>query len=239
MSFLIVANWKMNGSTEMAKQFKESLEAYPAGHNDELVICPPFVYLSLLRSHKYRLGAQDVSKFDEGGAHTGEVSAAMLVDSGCSYVIIGHSERRGSEDNDIIRAKIMAAQKQGLKVILCVGESEEERSCGRYLDSIDRQLNNLAGVDFQELLVAYEPLWAIGTGKVANAGQLVEVADFVMSKYLSVSLAESGSCGILYGGSVSSESAIELSRLKQIKGLLIGASSLECTRLIDILNAIC
>jgi triosephosphate isomerase len=239
MGFLIVANWKMNGTAKIARQYKKTLEAYLESHPGEVVVCPPLTYLELLKSSFYKLGAQDVSRFAGFGAHTGEVSASMLVDSGCQYVIVGHSERKAIDEQGAIRAKIRTAQEQGLKIILCIGESEEDRLRGQHLEAIETQFNGLSEVDFNSVLVAYEPLWAIGTGKVINGEQLIEVADFIIDRYLSSGQAKGNDCGILYGGSVSRESAIDLSHLKQIKGLLIGASSLECNRLIDILKAIC
>ena len=239
MSFLIVANWKMQGSKELAVQFKKSLEEYLENSSAELVVCPPFVYLESLKSDKYELGAQDVSRYSGFGAHTGEVSAKMLVDIGCHYVIIGHSERRKLEGTEEIKVKIKAAREQGLKVILCVGESEKDRLRGEHLEVIASQITELLGENFNGVQIAYEPLWAIGSGKIIKTEQLIEVADLVKSRYLSSLEPSDKNWGILYGGSVSEENAKELSDLKQIKGLLIGASSLDCIRLIKIINSIC
>ena len=240
MDFLVVANWKMNGSREIAQGYKDLLENYLQGRKmDNLVICPPFVYLSSLKSEFYSLGAQDVSCFEKSGSHTGEVNAEMLADIGCSYVIIGHSERKAQEDFSVIRAKIIAAQSQGIRVIICVGEDAGERSKGEHIKAVTEQIDLILGLDSRDAYFAYEPLWAIGSGRNIKVDELAEMAGAIRQHLLMKYKITEQNCKLLYGGSVSEQNAQELVTLEQINGLLIGASSLECQRIINIIDRIC
>jgi len=240
MDFLIVANWKMNGSREIAQEYKKLLENYLKGRQmNNLVICPPSVYLSILKSDLYNIGAQDVSSFESFGPHTGEISANMLRDLGCGYVIIGHSERKAQENPSLIKAKIKAAQHQGLKVILCVGETAQERNDGLHIASVTNQLDLVLSLDCRGIYFAYEPLWAIGSGQDIEVSDLAEMTDAITSHLLLRYQMTKREIQLLYGGSVSEQNAKELMSLAQINGLLIGASSLECQRIINIIDEIC
>src|ERR1700680_4404663 len=185
----VAGNWKMHGSrTENARLIEELLAHCPAQPAAACVVCPPFVYLQevgrLLRDSVFSLGAQDVCA-DAQGAYTGEVSAAMLKDVGCQYVIVGHSERRGLYGEDDVRVprSFAAAQSRGLLPILCVGELLADREAGRTHELVGRQLEAvvaLTGIgSFAHAVVAYEPVWAIGTGRTASPQQAQDVHAFI------------------------------------------------------------
>ena len=199
----------------------------------DVVISPPFTALSAaadaLKGSGVKLSAQDVF-WEEKGAFTGEVSPAMLLDAGCSYVIIGHSERRQyfSEDDVIVNRKVKAARKAGLEVIFCVGESLEEREAGRTFEVIKRQVETgLAEVGPESLVVAYEPIWAIGTGKTATAEQAQEVHAFI-KKILGILYGNKAeSLRVIYGGSVTTENVDGLMACEDVSGALVGGAGLK------------
>ncbi|HIH42685.1 TPA: triose-phosphate isomerase [Candidatus Woesearchaeota archaeon] len=227
---LIAGNWKMNKTNseavELVKRLKVLVKSIKA--NDcEIVVCPPFTALSdvakELKGTNIYLGAQNLH-FEDSGAFTGEVSAQMLKEIGCKYVIIGHSERRQlfGETNAAVNKKIFAALKQGLKPIVCVGETLSERERDKTKDVIKKQITeSLANVDVNKIVLAYEPIWAIGTGKTATPEQAQEVHAFIRS------LIKSESTRILYGGSVKPDNIKELMKQKDIDGTLVGGASLD------------
>ncbi|WP_193161527.1 triose-phosphate isomerase [Microbulbifer hainanensis] len=225
---LVAANWKMNGSREFAEQFLAALDL--EGVTAEVVVCPPFPYLAQV-AEKVRgavLGAQNLSK-ETSGAFTGEVSAAMLRDFDVRYVIVGHSERRSlyGEGDELVADKFFAAQREGLTPILCVGETLQEREAGQALSVIARQLQAVTGRasedELQRVVIAYEPVWAIGTGKTASPEQAQEVHHFIREQ-----LGAKGSgIRLLYGGSVKSGNAAELFAQPDIDGALVGGASLD------------
>lgn len=244
---LVVGNWKMNGNlADNAALLKGITAQWPiAGEskdNVDTAVCPPFVYLSqaaqALKDSVIELGAQTVNEHD-AGAFTGEVSGAMLVDVGCRYVIVGHNERRRmqSETDAQVADKFHAALQVGLTPILCVGESEQERDAGQALETIGRQLRVVVervGLEaFEHAVVAYEPVWAVGTGKVASPEQAEEVHRFIR--------AELGELGpqtqILYGGSVKPGNAEQLFALPDIDGALLGGASLNADDFVAICKA--
>ncbi len=210
----------------------------------EIVVAPPFTALSpikeLLEGSSVVLAAQDLF-WEDKGAFTGEISAPLLKDVGCQYVIVGHSERRqhfGETDAEVNK-KIKAALKHGLLPIVCIGESLEERERQETLSKVTRQIEDgLAGVDregFRYLVVAYEPLWAIGTGKTATPGQAEEVQAFIREKLAAEYGNESAACAIiLYGGSVKPANAFALLSEKDIDGFLVGGASLEAESFLQI-----
>lgn len=240
---LVVGNWKMNGNRQVNAELLSSIGARWQGvHQAEVAVCPPFVYLQqaaeVLAKSNIVLGAQNVSEHDEG-AFTGEISAAMLADCHCQYVIIGHNERRRlqGETDQQVAEKFVAAQRAQLTPILCVGESAQDREAGKALETIGRQLNKVievAGRDaFRRAVVAYEPVWAVGTGKVASPEQVEEVHLFIRTQ-----LSELGqSVRILYGGSVKPNNAEQLFAMADIDGALLGGASLKAEDFIAICQA--
>ncbi len=212
----------------------------------ESVVCPPFVYLQevarLLRDSGIGLGGQDLCA-DPPGAHTGEIAAAMLVDVGCSHVIVGHSERRslyGETDEGAAR-KFAAALAVGLVPIFCIGESLVERESERTFDVIARQLDavlDLSGAGaFERAVLAYEPVWAIGTGRTASPEQAQEVHAFIRGRIAARNATISGSVRILYGGSVKAANAGELFAQPDVDGGLIGGASLKAEEFVAIVAA--
>jgi triosephosphate isomerase len=234
---IVAANWKLNGSLEMAK----SLVTAIAVHSNDVegvdtVICPPFPYLSYvaeqLSARNMYLGAQSVAEH-ESGAYTGEVSAEMVAEVGCRYVIVGHSERREyyGETDAIVAAKFLRIQAADLIPILCVGESLQQREQGIMQDTIVRQVNAVvtqAGISsMQNAVLAYEPIWAIGTGKTASPEQAQEVHAIIRSEIAKQSTDVAEGLRILYGGSVKANNAAELFSQPDIDGGLIGGASLD------------
>ena len=235
--FLVAGNWKMNGSSDANAELTDSILAgMPPSDSVKLLICPPYPYLAelakKLAGSDLSLGAQNVSQH-ESGAYTGEVSPGMLRDIACEYVIVGHSERRAmmEETSDVVAAKFMAALSVGLKPILCVGETLQERESSRTEAVIDEQLNAVldsAGVEsFSSAVIAYEPVWAIGTGRTASPEQAQEVHRHIRAAISSRSAEIAPSVQILYGGSVKGENAAGLFTMPDIDGGLIGGASLK------------
>ena len=240
---LIVGNWKMNGNQQLnAELLAEVVAGWQGEHNGDVVICPPNPYLL----HTYErivdspilLGAQNVSQYDSG-AYTGEVSAQMLAELHCKFVIIGHNERRRlqGESDEQVAQKFIAAQRAKLIPILCIGESLEQRENGQHLEVIGRQLDavfSCVGRDvFVNAVVAYEPVWAVGTGKTATPQQAHEVHRFIREQL--GHLAEE--VRILYGGSVKASNADQLFALSDIDGALLGGASLDAKEFLKICKA--
>lgn len=179
---------------------------------------------------KIHLGGQDCH-FEENGAFTGDISAKMLVDAGCKYVILGHSERRKYhlETDEIVNKKITAALKNKLIPILCVGESLEIREEKKYLDFVKKQINNSIpkNIEIENLIIAYEPIWSIGTGKVPTTAEIGEMADFIKSEIENNSEFKINNFQIIYGGSTNAENTKEIMSVKNISGMLVGGSSLK------------
>ena len=234
---LVAGNWKMHGSRAEAASLIDGLIAMNAGSGTaEVVVCPPFVYLAevgwRLRGNAILLGAQDVCT-ELAGAHTGEVSAAMLADVGCRYVIVGHSERRAlyGEDDALVARKFAAVLRQGLVPVLCVGESLEEREGGMTHQVVTRQLAAVLGVagvaGFAVAVVAYEPVWAIGTGRTATPEQAQEVHALIRGRIAEKDATIAASLRVLYGGSVKASNAAELFAKPDVDGGLIGGASLK------------
>ena len=230
---LVAGNWKMHGS--LAENAALLAAIKPALAGIEAVVCVPFPYLAqvqaTLAGSSIAWGAQSLSEQPKG-AFTGEVSSAMLIDFGCTYVIVGHSERRSlyGESDMAVAKKYMAAQAAGLTPILCVGESLEERESGVTEQVVARQLDaviDAAGVaSLAKAVVAYEPVWAIGTGKTASPEQAQAVHAFIRGKIAALDKAIADSLVIQYGGSVKAANAAELMAQPDIDGGLIGGASL-------------
>ena len=234
MRKLCAGNWKMNGLQREATALAEALAARAKAEppSCDLLVCPPATALvaaaTALAGSAVMLGAQDCHQNDKG-AHTGDISAPMLRDAGCRFVILGHSERRADhgESDALVRAKCDAARRAGLSVIVCVGETLAERDSGRTLEIVGRQLANSLpeGIPAAELAIAYEPVWAIGTGRTPTVAQVEEVhANIRMA--LGAKVAAANDVRILYGGSVKPDNAAALMAARNVDGALVGGASL-------------
>ncbi len=231
---LVAGNWKMFGSRRLVRDVIGELRAMVHGAA-EVVICPPFPFLGpaadMVAGSALCLGAQDLHVVVEG-AFTGEVSGAMLRDMGCSYVIVGHSERRQyfAENDELVAAKAEAAVREGLCPMVCVGENEAEREAGRQFEVVQRQLAAVAGrlgaSAMARSVVAYEPVWAIGTGRTATPGQAQEIHAFLRAELRRLDAGLADTVRILYGGSVKAANARELFAQRDIDGGLVGGASL-------------
>lgn len=244
---LVAANWKMNGTLDTIRPLMGKLiEGIRADVKAEIVICPPFVYLaevaSLLGKSGMVLGAQNLARHDSG-AYTGEISAAMLLDYQCRYVIVGHSERRTlyGETDVLVAEKFAQANKAGLTPILCVGEYLEEREAGDTDNVIARQLDAVITKcsieSFDQAVIAYEPVWAIGTGRTATPEQAQEVHAFIRLRLARHDERIADNVRILYGGSVKATNAEELFTMADIDGGLIGGASLDANDFLTICRA--
>jgi len=234
---IIAGNWKMNKTIPDAVGFARQLKYLCAGVDDrDVIIAPPFTALypvtEVVKGSKIRLAAQNLSDKAEG-AYTGEVSARMLADAGCQYVIIGHSERRTlfGEKDALINAKIKIALTSGLTPIFCIGETLEEREKNNTFNVVSRQikegLNNLDTGDIRRLVIAYEPVWAIGTSRTATPEQAQEVHAYIRNLMGSLFGQDTAAVPIIYGGSVNAKNIAVLMVEKDINGVLVGGASLE------------
>ncbi len=241
---MIAGNWKMNTTvseaTELVKEMRAGLDQLD---NVDKVICPPFISLAvvgeLIKGSSIKVGAQNVY-FEEKGAYTGEISPLMLADQ-CEFVIIGHSERRQyfNETGEMVNKKIVAALKVGLKPILCIGEKLEEKEAGRTEEVVTEQLrSSLANIDYLNgLVIAYEPIWAIGTGKAATGKQANETIGLIrrnITKLYDKEIAQN--MRILYGGSVTAANTAEFISQPEIDGALVGGASLKATEFLSIVK---
>jgi triosephosphate isomerase len=233
---LIAGNWKMHGTNAFASDLAGSLadKMSDVGNNGvEMLLCPPALLLGAVRASigdsGISLGGQDCHAAEQG-AHTGDTSAAMLHDAGCAYVIVGHSERRADHDEDdaTVNAKASAAQTSGLVPVICIGETLEEREAGRAVEVVTGQLRGSIpeGSSAATMVVAYEPVWAIGTGRTPTLDDISEVHDAIRSALKGVS-SDCESVRILYGGSVKPENASEILAVANVNGALVGGASLK------------
>lgn len=244
---LVAGNWKMNGTRDESVAL---LKGIAAGMGDvlkaEVVVCPPAILISLAKENLsgsgVKLGGQNLD-YHTAGAYTGEVSGPMLKDAGCAYVIIGHSERRSyyGEDDDLVARKFVAAQEHNLIPILCVGETLEEREADQTEEVVARQLDTvLEAIDikaFAEAIIAYEPVWAIGTGQTATKEQAQDVHKFIRGRLTALDVDIAAGCRILYGGSMKPGNAKELIAQPDIDGGLIGGASLKAEDFLGICTA--
>lgn len=247
---LIAGNWKMNGlmtnGTALAKEV--ATEVKKLGKTEcEFLVCPPFTLLTsvkkALRGSKVALGAQDCHVADKG-AHTGDISPMMLKDIGCSYVIVGHSERRAdhAESNELIRQKAQAAYKAFLKAVICIGETGAQRDAGQTIAVCTKQIEESVPdeANASNTVIAYEPVWAIGTGKTPTAAEVQEIHAAirkVVAKKLGKGIANK--MRLLYGGSVKPSNAAELLALPDVDGALIGGASLKAPDFMGIASTVC
>lgn len=235
---IVAGNWKMNTlpaeGVELARAIVADRETVHAGVH--FIVCPPFTHLisvaEALRGSDVELGAQDCAA-EAKGAYTGEVSAAMVAATGCRYVILGHSERRQyyGETSASLNKKMVQAYAQGLVPIYCVGENLAEREAGRHFalvrDQIEQVVYNLTAEQFASLVIAYEPVWAIGTGKTATAEQAQEIHRYIREVLAARFGAAAEECSILYGGSCKPSNAAELFAQPDVDGGLIGGAALK------------
>ncbi len=241
---LIAGNWKMNGLRDSLGELSAISAA--AGETDarvEVAIAPPFTLIaaaaSVVESSRVAIGGQDCHAKDSG-AHTGCVSAVMLADSGASFVIVGHSERRtdNGETDAIVKAKAETALSAGLRVIVCVGETESERDEGRAEDVVGRQLRgSLPTARAEHVVVAYEPVWAIGTGRTPSVEDVDAMHNFIRAQLRAHFGETGGDVLILYGGSVKPSNASELLGIAEVGGALVGGASLKASDFIPIIAA--
>ena len=242
---LIAGNWKMNGSLASNAALLDGIRAGVAGLKAELAVCVPAPYLaqvqSALTGSGVNWGAQDVSVHDSG-AYTGEVSAAMLGDFACRYVIVGHSERRSyhGETDELVAKKAVRALASGLVPVVCVGETLQEREQGATDAVVTRQLKpvlSAVGADLAKIVVAYEPVWAIGTGKTATPGMAQQVHELIRATLAQADASAAAQVRILYGGSMKPDNAGELLAQADIDGGLIGGASLKAADFLAIAKA--
>jgi triosephosphate isomerase len=244
---LVAGNWKMHGSRAQTRELIDGLIAELGGNSAaEVLVCPPYVYLSeaaqALSGSSVELGAQNIA-VEASGAYTGEIAGTMLKDVGCRYAIVGHSERRSiyGEEDGLVAAKFRSAQRDGLIPILCVGESLQERETGVTEAVIERQLRAVldsAGIAaFKDAVVAYEPVWAIGTGHTATPEQAQAVHAFIRGILAHEDDTIGNSVRILYGGSVKSSNARDLFSMPDVDGGLVGGASLDAEGFAEICRA--
>jgi len=236
---LVVGNWKMHGSIAFTRDLAGAVAA-AAPSTADVVVCPPHVLLTTaaaaLSGSRVGLGAQTVSEFEQG-AYTGETSPSMLIEVGCRWVIVGHSERRQyyGETNEVVAAKSAAALKAGLIPIICVGESLAERQNDTTEKVIEAQLQAVADDVIGQSVIAYEPIWAIGTGETATPEQAQAVHAFIRSSIDAAGAAER--VRILYGGSVKPDNAAQLFQMPDVDGGLIGGAALKADDFLQICRA--
>ncbi len=244
-SSLIAGNWKMNGSLESVTALVDGIKSGDRG-NAELAVCPPSVFLmkigGMLAESGIALGAQNVCQH-AAGAYTGEIAASMLKEAGCRYAIVGHSERRSiyGESDAMVAARFQMAIESGIEPILCVGETLEERQQEKTIEVVNRQIDAAlaaSGIDaFAKAVIAYEPVWAIGTGQVATPEQAQDVHASIRQKLAGLNAEVADQLQILYGGSMNPGNAAELLAQPDIDGGLIGGASLKADDFLTICKA--
>ena len=245
---LIVGNWKMHGSVTSSQQLISDLCSEDSMHGGPvMLLCPPYPYLHVaaeaLKGVAVVLGAQNLAMEPNSGAFTGEVSGLMLKEFGCEYVIVGHSERRGlyGETDSVVANKFIAAQTQNLKPILCVGETLEQRETGQTQTVVRRQIQKVIDSSglaaFGRAVVAYEPVWAIGTGLTATPEQAQEVHSMIRALIGEQDAIIASEIQIIYGGSMKSGNAKELLAMEDVDGGLVGGASLDAEEFLAIFRA--
>ena len=242
--WIVVGNWKMNNTIDESVALARTVKEGTAGlKNGEVVVAPPFTALQsvreILTGSTVAIAAQNMY-FEDKGAYTGEVSPLMLKDAGCTYVIIGHSERRKYfvESEETVNLKVKKALATGLKPIVCVGETDGERNKGITEAVVNRQVRGaLDGIDkLDDVVIAYEPVWAIGTGLVATPPQAEDVHDFIRRLLVEIYGCAAADVRILYGGSVTKDNITELIAMEDIDGALVGGASLKADGFLGIIS---
>jgi triosephosphate isomerase (TIM) len=244
MRKLAAGNWKMNGTAASLAEVTALMQAMP-GPGCDMLLCPPATLIAaaaaMAKGSALQIGAQDCHA-KASGAHTGDLSASMLADAGASHVILGHSERRADhgETSAFVKAKAEAALAAGLIAIVCIGETEAERDAGQTLAVIGGQMAGSLpdGATAANLVIAYEPVWAIGTGRTATSAQIAEVHAFLRSQLSGLIGDEAAKTRLLYGGSVKPSNAAEIFALPHVDGALVGGASLKAADFAPIVAAL-
>ena len=245
MKKLAAGNWKMNGTKAALAEVTALLAAHPAPAC-EMLLCPPATLIDRMaeaaKGSSLKVGAQDCHAKPQG-AHTGDISAGMLKDAGATHVILGHSERRTDhgETDALVRAKAQAVLDAGLTAIVCIGETEAERDAGQTLDVIGRQTDGSVPMEATaaNLVIAYEPVWAIGTGRTPTLAEIAEVHSFLRGRLRSLIGDQANDVRILYGGSVKPSNATEIFAVPHVDGALVGGASLKASDFGAIVTALC
>ena len=242
---IIAGNWKMNNTVKEALELIEEIKSYELNKDVEAIVCVPFTCLSdvkkSLENTEIKLGAQNIH-WEESGAFTGEISPKMLKEMGVDYVIIGHSERRQyfNETDETVNKKIKSSLNHGLKPIVCVGETLDERESGIENDIVKKQINKaFEGIeekDLDNIVIAYEPIWAIGTGKTASASDANNMLGFIRETIGQKYGGKKDHIRIQYGGSVKPSNIKELMDKEEIDGALVGGASLVAKDFVDLIN---
>lgn len=243
--FLVVGNWKMNG---VSRSLDEILQIDTDNPNPKcsIVICPPAILISRIKSmlsnSKIRIGGQDCHP-EEYGAHTGDQSAEQFVDAGAEYIIVGHSERRinHGETNLLIKRKVKSVFRAGLKAILCVGESEVDRQLGKEKNQVGSQVESCIpeGASSSNLIVAYEPVWAIGTGRTPTLPEIKDMHHFIRQTCIQNLGQDTGqNISLLYGGSVNKSNSLEIFSIQNVNGALVGGASLKASDFSPIIKSV-
>jgi triosephosphate isomerase len=236
MKPFIIANWKMNLTLGEAIIFIKELERDQKIYYKNLVIAPPLPYLSqLTQVSKIQFCAQDVSVFSEDGSYTGETSAKIIKSCGVNYSIIGHSERRScfSENNEMVRIKIENCLKAGITPIVCFGETIDDRAKGNYQELLLNQIQNWLPQTAENIILAYEPLWSIGSGSPADGSDIMEIVHLIEGSF---ARRVAKNLNLVYGGSVTSKNYKDIVRVPGIDGILVGRAALDVKELIKMLN---
>ena len=242
MRKIIAGNWKMNGKLENLLEIKKISNEF-ARSKIEIIICPPFTLLSAASefAKNVYLGAQNLHPESEG-AFTGEISAEMLVDLGVKYSIIGHSERRNehNETNEIVARKVKVSLEKKLQTIICIGETDLQRKENSTLEILEQQLlGSLANnTNFENLIIAYEPIWAIGTGLIPKVSEISKIHDFIRVRLVELYGYNASNIPLLYGGSVNGSNAPEIFNISNVNGALVGGASLSFEKFAPIIRAI-
>ncbi len=243
---IVAGNWKLNGSRASVEALAQAIVSGATSSDIDIVLCPTFVHLAdvlqVVGNSSVHLGAQNCAE-QASGAHTGEVAANMLAEFGVEYVIVGHSERRSqfSESSDAVASRVDAVLKESMTPILCVGETLEERDADQMEAVLEAQLAPVFGMvgvaRVEDLVIAYEPVWAIGTGKTATPGQAQAAHAFIRRKVSEVSATAAQRVTILYGGSMKPDNAADLLACADIDGGLIGGAALDADAFLEICRA--
>ncbi len=244
MRKLAAGNWKMNGTTQNLGEVRALADRHPDPGCD-ILLCPPATLIDrmvdIASAAKIMVGGQDCHA-EESGAHTGDVSASMLADAGATHVILGHSERRTdhAETDQNVAAKVAAALSADLVPVVCLGETLEERESGRAIEVVERQLSRSIpdGIPMKSLVVAYEPVWAIGTGKVPTTEQIAELHGILRERLVARFGEDAREVPLLYGGSVKPSNAVEIFAIPDVDGALVGGASLKAADFSGIISAL-
>lgn len=240
----VIGNWKMNGQSETNLELIKQFNQLPKSNHVNIGATPPSLYIMQVRdalqntNNNIEICAQDVSRFADKGAYTGEISANMLAEVGVRIVLVGHSERNQyfNEKNEVQRLKLENVLNAGLTPLLCVGESLKEREDGREKEVVSAQLSVFKDLNLKQFAVAYEPVWAIGTGKVASTEQIADMHQFIYDEILSLA-GEGANIRILYGGSVNEKNAADIFSVPHVDGALVGGASLKYDSFAAIIQA--